>query len=650
MKIGNGRWMRRCVGLVALLVLAPAVLWAGPYEDAGAAYKRGDYKTAMTLLEEARQQTPDNPRIYSAMGRTFRKLGDDNAARDAYTEFVRLDPNLRTLNSSERQAFLSAFQSLGGQMPTGAGIGATGSGEAVNASSIVAALDKESVYVVPSLRGEVDAAQLKKVVADAKPTNAKILVVKQLGGYPTREALAADMAKRLNLDKYDVLIVMTPKGISAYNTRFSSGDMTDILRRANIDTVLAESGPTQAAAVALTAYVNASRSARSTDTNTGTGGTLLVIGGIIGFLFWRHAKAKRLLNEAKAPAEQLRQRVLADLSYVDGYLDLLGTDNDAIQARTLRATAFEKFDTATGLMKTAKRPEDFAAPRRLLEQSANELVECRKAIDRATGGTGVAMGFTEIPDLSTDVQKARQYRKAEELRDAEERRLMQEEIEQIPVQDRGVSFFSGQPMPADQLIPVTIVVQGHRRTVMATPEEAAAIARGETPQIRVFRDPVTNRNVPWYEYRQYDPYRDYYGYGPNIIIFDAPYYAPIYDVTYDYGPAIYDHYGGWGHSGYGWGMPVPSGGYARDESQMPAWGGQDPTPDHAGGMDFFGTQGFSEQGPSFDTSDSGTSWTSSDSSSFDSGSSWSSSDSSDSGSSWSSSDSSDSGSSSSSDW
>lgn len=661
MRFAKGRGLPRfLLGLIAALVLLPMAAWAGLYEDADTAYRRGDYRTSVTLLQQAQQENPNDVRIYAALGKSYRKLGDNNAAREAYTEFLRRDPNLRTLkNNTDRQNFLAAFRSIGGQVPSPQGGGAGQSTGSPSASDIRAALERGNVYVVPTLRNEIDSARLEAVAASFAPNKAKILVIRQLGGYKTREELAEDLGKSLKLGKYDTLLVITPRGVSAYAPRFSTAEITDILRKSNVESLLAQQ-PTEAAAEALRSIASASRGAASGDTNKTTGLFVLLAAGAGGFFLYRAAKAKKAMADARAAVETIRQKVLADLAYVDGYLDLLPkSDPNTSRARELRASAFEKYDTATGFIKTAKNPEEVRHAEPLLKRASEELLECRKAIDLATGGTGVAMGLLETPDLDTDIRKSEKFRKAEELRTEEERRRMQEEIEQVPVEERGVSFFSGQPMPASQLVPVTIVVQGRRRTVMATPEEAAAIARGETPSIRVFQDPVTRRNVPWYENRNYDPYRDYYGYGPTVV-FVPPVFVPIYDVTYDYGPAVYDHYGGWGYGGYGWGMPTPPGGIYTQDPGQGGWGGQggyvqDTPPEHAGGFDFFGQQGYNEQGSGFDSSDSsdsGSSWFGGNSDGFDSGSSWSSSDS---GSSWDSgSSSSDSGSSSdfggSSDW
>ena len=44
---------------------------------------------------------------------------------------------------------------------------------------------------------------------------------------------------------------------------------------------------------------------------------------------------------------------------------------------------------------------------------------------------------------------------------------------------------------------------------MASRDEAEAIRRGETPQVRAYEQ--NGQYIPWYENRGYDPYRDYYG-------------------------------------------------------------------------------------------------------------------------------------------
>jgi hypothetical protein len=155
-------------------------------------------------------------------------------------------------------------------------------------------------------------------------------------------------------------------------------------------------------------------------------------------------------------------------------------------------------------------------------------------------------------------------------------------------------------------VPVSLVINGQKRTVMATRDEAAQILRGETPAVRAFAD-ISGRYVPWYEYRDYDPYRDYYGgYGSGMGTFvDLMLLSYLFD-----GGGFFGGYGGWGGWGYdpvmvnnysyydGYNDPMNSpGGFGGFFGGGNDGGGQqiDPTPDHSGGFDFFGQGGDNQQ-------------------------------------------------------
>ena len=66
------------------------------------------------------------------------------------------------------------------------------------------------VYVAPGLRGQVDANALAQAVSQAQPRVVKIAVVGHTGNYPTRDALADDLRKRLNVPDDGVVLVATP--------------------------------------------------------------------------------------------------------------------------------------------------------------------------------------------------------------------------------------------------------------------------------------------------------------------------------------------------------------------------------------------------------------------------------------------------------
>jgi uncharacterized membrane protein YgcG len=626
--------------LLAVLLLVGTV-WAGPLEDANRAYLAKDYKRAISLLAQAQREDPTNPAVYAAMGKTYRKLGNDAAAREAYTEFLRLDPNLSTVRPADRQNFLNAFRAIGGKIPTPAQNRQPDSGQPMNRTSaqdIIRGLTEGDVFVVPSLRDEVNQEELQQVATSLRPLKVKTLVTAGTGGYRSREELAEDLRKRLKLNPDSVLIVATTAGVSATSERLNNDQINRAIQESGLDGVLSTEGPTAMVATAMRAAAKASVQDRNTDSGLAVGAVAVAGLGVGGFLLMRRAKQQQAMNTAKERVEGKRQAVIQSLSYVDGYIDILPRGEDADQAKRLRASAFEKFDTANGLIKSARKPEEVEQALPLLTDAERELTECRQAIDRATGGTGIAMGLLETPDLATDIQKAQRYRKAEELRTAEERIRLQQEVEALPAQERGVSFFSGRPMPSSALIPVTVVVSGQKRTVMATPEEAEMILQGRMPPVRSFRDRETGRYIPWYEYSNYDPYRDYYAYDSRLLAASVMMDLITLSTMLDHG--IHANYGPWGWQGYGWGMPAPSGGYVIFD-QSPVYHGYNSTPvyqepvyqqepvyteepiyqpEHAGGMDFFGVESGADRSDSFDF-DSGGDSSFFDSSSSDSGSS-----------------------------
>ncbi len=513
--------------------------------------------------------------------------------------------------------------------------------------ALISALTSGDVYVDDQLRSgvtvngrlqQVDEAALQAAVEKAKPTVVKIVALpsgKSIGNYPSGQAFANDLRDRLNLPKDGVVVVGTLKGIYASSEQVDKSQTANALKTAGLDSAFAQGGLTAALVRATEALSGSVVSDRRSDTAKGGGwifGGLVLVGGLVAFA---SLKKKKAMDEAREPVIALRKEALENLSYVDGYLDVLPAGADGERATQLRASAYEAYSTANGILQTGKTPEQIKQAGPLLIQAVAQLKECRSAIDKATGGTGVLVGLpSEMPNLQTDAQKGQAYLKTggltpvEAVQSAQERDRLQAEINNIPEDQRGVSFFSGQPLPASELVPVTIVVQGQKRTVMASRDEAEAIARGETPQVRAFPD-ANGRYVPWYENRGYDPYRDYYGgwgYNSGVGTF-----VDLYLLSNLLGGGMFGGYGPWGWGGWGWGMPSPpiimndtyyapdytpgggmfggnSGSYGGDQNSggfdlMGQGGGNmDPAPEHSGGFEFFGGGGDSgsDSGGSFD--------------------------------------------------
>lgn len=603
MKINSNHILKTTGALfVAVFALAGAAL-AGPVEDARTAFRQGDFQAALAHSERAVSEQPTNPTGFLFLGSSRAKLGDREGAREAWARVLQLDPKLESVGNDD--AFLREYRRVGGAMFDGAQAPA-GANTGTMATDLIRSLAETNIYIAPQLQGQVDESALMQ----AANANTKLVVVTTVHPYRSPLEMAAKLRSALNLGE-GVVVVATPKRVGASSGRLSPDQIENALGQANLDTAYAQGGLTSLVVTAAKAVSGEVVADRRTDNGTGAAIGFLALAGVGGFLAVRSARKRREMEEVRAPLDRMHRELLETISYADNYLDLLPKDHEASErAKRLRATAYEKFAVATEILKTAKTPEEVRKADPLLRNGLSEMEECRADIDRATGGTGVAMSVPTIPSLDTDAYKAQTYLKSvEEVESERERDRLQQEIESIPPDERGVSFFSGRPAPVSELVPVTIVVQGQKRTVMATREEAAAIARGETPPVRSFDD-GTGRYVPWYENQRYDPYRDYYGgwgYGPSAL----GTMVDLYLLTSLMGPTIWGGYGGWGfgvpyggpvimhdyHGGYAGGGYVDGGGYADHGG---GFGGQvaaEPEIEHAGGFDLFGQQGYDDTSP-----------------------------------------------------
>ena len=393
---------------------------------------------------------------------------------------MRLDPDLRTVR--DKQGFLKAYQGLGGTIPQNFENGGQGSGARpqFGANPIISALTNGNSWVDPELKGDVDAERVDSAASATK----KIVVTSTVSPYRDPTTMASEIRKALNLGE-GIVIVVTPRRIGASSGRISTSQINDSLQNANLNQATTRGGLTEAAVTAAQAVEGTVTKDRNTDNGIGTVGVLAVVGSIAGFLGFKNYKAKKAFADAKEPLERLRRQALDSLSYADGYLDLLPKGDATDRARQLRAEAYQKYETAGGLISRAHRPEDLREVRPLLESSLSQLTECRQQIDLATGGTGVAATVPELfTSLDTPEQKAKDYlKRVDDVRSQSEAQELQRQIEQIPTDQRGVSFFSGRPIPASDLVPVTIVVDGRKQTVMASRDEAEEIKRDRMPQV-----------------------------------------------------------------------------------------------------------------------------------------------------------------------
>ncbi len=203
--------------------------------------------------------------------------------------------------------------------------------------------------------------------------------------------------------------------------------------------------------------------------------------------------------------KRLHEFVIQNIAFIDNYLDLLPQSAHSQSARQARDSAAVLDNQATELV-SHDTVTDVDRAQCLLEQACDYVTACRRAINLATNGTGVAVGL--------DGARTGAVAGESQLFAAGTDTTM---VEDIPQNERGACFFCSKPTRLSQLTPLTIVVVGQRRKVLACADDVRIVEHGSTPKIRMVE--VQGKQVPWYRSPGYDPYRDYFS--------GAAYYSPI---------------------------------------------------------------------------------------------------------------------------
>jgi hypothetical protein len=84
----------------------------------------------------------------------------------------------------------------------------------------------------------------------------------------------------------------------------------------------------------------------------------------------------------------------------------------------------------------------------------------------------------------------------------------QAEVDAMPYDTRGASFFTSRPLPSDKLIITKIRVGEFEHRVVATRQEADKIEAGNMPLVRAYT--IGDVTAPWYEWSEYNPFDHYW--------------------------------------------------------------------------------------------------------------------------------------------
>jgi hypothetical protein len=397
------------------------------------------------------------------------------------------------------------------------------------------ALQGSPVYVGKALRDRIDGGALERITQqEPQDRPMKIAVVNELPQsgkvYGNRTAYTKALHDYLGLGR-GALLIVTHRGPLMATDALPAGQVDEILHR-NVSAI--QNDPVQ----------GIQRAVNDLDAAAGGGGgqgqgtaptpasdqgfpgwligvPLLVVGG--GAAIWasqRAAKKRHAMQAARLPVERLRGQVLEGLTYTDTYLDLLPPSEDATTARNERQRAAALLEQAAGFARAAHTPGDYGRAEALLEDAKQATDKAKACIDRATGGTGMAVALDGTEYKATPVNpNGTPNMQAAPI-------LSGLNAEDIPPSERAACFFCSRPARITDLTPVTVAINGQRRKVLACADDVRAIQQGATPAVRTVQE--NGQTVPWYRSTSYDPYRSYgytvgydpyygYGYGGGVI-------------------------------------------------------------------------------------------------------------------------------------
>ena len=591
--------LRHLLAILFATLVVSAAAWAGPLDTGDAAYKSGDYAQAAALYGQAAAHGhgAEQAKAYYKLGNALHKLSRPADARNAYLRAQSIDPSLSFASSPDK--FNSALARVsggtmtrgnrqGGAVPLGAGGRAVPGGD-----QAYLGLVNSNVYVSPDVPN-IDTQALQQAAVEGKDnphTIVKIAILSRLPpGFRYDAAhYAGILHQSLNLQKNGLVVAVLsgPKaGVGVATTELGSDKNTQLARQYAPQVA---ANPTQGMAALAGAVASAVNGKEYGGASILWIVFLIVVAAVAWLVVSATRQKKAQIGQAREQIAPLKQYVLESIGYIDGYLDVLPKNNpDSDTVRTLRQAASDKYDNASKALAVATADSDIARAQGLLNAARADVDNARKALDRALGNTANIPGDDALrPKPLPETQR---------------------EVNAVPTNQRGVSFFSSRPAPIGSLVPVTVTINGQSKQVLATPEEADELRRGRMPQVRTFD--VQGQRVPWYAYNQYDPYNDYWryqnsgwgGFGGGVVagLVGAELMGDLFS------PRYYGGFGG-GYSPYAFSTDNDyyRGYYDAEQSQQAYGSGFDNyggggNYDNAGGANFM-----QDSGPGYDTQDYG---------------------------------------------
>lgn len=506
--------------ILALVTAVTTTAFASPRSDAWK-LRRSNPEQALAQLQQAAKDDPEPAKVYWFIAMIDNDLGRGRDGLQALQTARQLDPALSFASNPDAVSSLEASLTrkaggagsvpAGQQPPGGTAITRSGGVEYTSQQEVMTALNQTGVYVAPQMRSVADPDQIAARLKAVQPPPAFKVNVLVFDDLPTRFRSIWQWAqyvhKNLSL-RGGLLVVATRNDIGADGGNLSQSDLQSIIVSSK-KTFLAEGYPEGIAQVVRL-------SSERHNAGVSSGRTVIffifaIPAGIIVLLIARGKKRSAAdLAQVRQETRDLSTNLAPAFEKLDSDFEyaLLG-EQDPERKRQLqerRQRVGQSFSDSMKRLNTAATLPDFVAARNGLQNAQAEIQRAQNVLKGRPENEGVqslpAAAPTASGAMGPGTGRGAYSQPGSDV------------IEMPPVGANypgaqpgyALDFFTSQPVPVNQMVPVEIEVNGERRRVWASPQSAQNALSGN-PQIATV--PYQGQQQPWFDVPQYNPWHDF---------------------------------------------------------------------------------------------------------------------------------------------
>ena len=545
--------------LLGALLASCAIAFASPRSDAWK-LRRTNPAEAARQLEAVVANDPRDAKAYWFLALLYNDQNRGAEGLAALENARRADPALsfaeaNSIANVERALRRDAARSGGTStsnsnspaIPYGGGTRTQGAGMG-NQQEIAQALQTTGVYVSPGMASQADANALTQAVR--QHPGSKVIVLDS----PPDERPLNVVAKALhtNLNMGSGLLVMatgSPRLIETYGGGLvKSRAQLDAIEKANVATFNAQ-GYTQGIIGILNQHA-----AEESSTSRGANTFLLFLIGVpagAGFLLWKRAQKGRAERQEQLRVEtrDIANELAPAYEKLDSEFEFaIVAQTDPAKQKQLREARAQAGEAFSNAMKQLNGATDAAS----LAQARSSLLYARDSIENANA----VLEGRPAPNVASNSQLVGAPSGGQMMQSGMSGGGYDQDFDVAPLGTSypgarpgyALDFFTSEPTPIVDMVPVEINVNGQRQRVWASRDSAQRALSGQ-PQVATVN--YGGQMVPWYNApQQYNPWS---GFGTSVVQMVAM--NAVLNSVFHSGHDVhhYHHYNGPDYSGGGYG-------------------------------------------------------------------------------------------------